>query len=102
MEATFLSILFGVFILLIVLAVLAFPVVGVLVSRKSVLYPVYGKEWWMWWKHPEEYRTYPCVDANGRNVKLHIRDRIELPDMGWVIVKHIRKDGTIEVEKVKK
>lgn len=102
MEATPLSIIFGVFMLLLVLAVIAFPFVGVLASRKKVLYPVYGKEWWMWWKHPEEYRTYPCVDAQGRKVKLHIRDRIELPDMGWVIVKHIGKDGTIEVEKVNK
>lgn len=56
MEATPLSIIFGVFILLIALAVLAFPVVGVLKQRKSVLYPKYGKQWWMWWKHPEEYR----------------------------------------------
>ena len=56
MEADIYSILFGVFILLIVLAVLAFPVVGTLKQRKSILYPKYGKDWWKWWKHPEEYK----------------------------------------------
>lgn len=43
--------LFGLFAAAVFFGVIGYVLGAAIMSRKSVLYPKYGKNWWKWWKH---------------------------------------------------